>query len=113
MPIKKKDGSTRWAVDYRALNRCLELDSYPLLKIQQLVERAGSHLVYSALDVVSGYYMIRIEEDSRPCTAFTSPRGLFQWKRMPFGLTTAQLVYSWFLAGVLNPLGTAGLQSYL
>ena len=38
VPIKKKDRSTRWAVDYRALNKCLELDSYPLPKIQQLVE---------------------------------------------------------------------------
>ncbi len=58
VPIKKKDGSTRWAVDYRALNKCLELDSYPLPKIQQLVERAGGHRVYSALDA------IKIEPDS-------------------------------------------------
>ena len=64
VPIKKKDGSTRWAVDYRALNKCLELDSYPLPKIQQLVERAGGHRVYSALDVVAAYYTIRVTEDS-------------------------------------------------
>jgi transposase InsO family protein/dUTPase len=113
VPIKKKDGSTRWAVDYRALNKCLELDSYPLPKIQQLVERAGGHKVYSALDAVSAYYTIKIESESRACTAFTSPRGLYQWKRMPFGLATAPSVYSRFIAGVLNPLGTAGLQSYL
>ena len=34
VPIKMKDGSTRWAVDYQALNKCLELDSYPLPRIQ-------------------------------------------------------------------------------
>ncbi len=70
VPIKKKDGSTRWAMDYRPLNKCLELDIYPLPKIQQLVERAGGHRVYSALDAVS----INIEEDSYHCTAFTSPQ---------------------------------------
>ncbi len=113
VPIKKKDGSTCWAVDYHALNKCLELDSYPLPKIQQLVERAGGHRVYSALDAVSAYYTIKIEADSRPCTAFTSPRGLYQWRCMPFGLATAPSVYSLFIAGVLNPLGTARLQSYL
>ncbi len=113
VPIKKKDGSTRWAVDYRALNKCLELDSYPLPKIQQLVDRAGGHKVYSALDAVSAYYTIKIEPESRACTAFTSPQSLYQWKRMPFGLATAPSVYSRFIAGVLNPLGTAGLQSYL
>ncbi len=91
MPIKKKDGSTRWAVDYRALNKCLELDSYPLPKIQHLVERAGGHRVYSVLDAVSAYYTIKIEKDSRACTAVTSPRGLYQWKRMPLELATAPL----------------------
>ncbi len=43
VPIKIKDGSTCWVMDYRALNKCLELDSYPLPKIQQLVERAGAN----------------------------------------------------------------------
>ena len=100
--------STHWAVDYRALNKCLELDSYPLPKIQQLVERARGHQVYIALDAVSAYYTICIKEDSCPCTAFTSPRGLFQRKRMPFGLATAPCVYSRFIAGALTywkPLG--------
>ena len=54
--------------------------------------------MYSALDAVSSYYTLRIEQDSRPCTAFTTPKGLYQWKRMPFGLATAPSVYSWFIA---------------
>ncbi len=95
MPIKKKDGSTRWAVDYRALNKCLELDSYPLPKIQQLVERARGHKVYSALDAVSAYYTIKIEPDSRACTAFTSRWGLYQWK---------QGLYQWKLQAGHCPL---------
>ncbi|MCP3663128.1 MAG: RNA-directed DNA polymerase [Gammaproteobacteria bacterium] len=49
----------------------------------------------------------------RPLTAFTSPHGLYQWTRMPFGLTTAPSVYSHFIQAILNPLGTAGLQAYL
>ena len=113
VPIKKKDGSTRWAVDYRALNKCLVLDSYPLPRIQQLVEWAGGHRVYSALDAVSIYYTIRIEPDRCPCPAFSTPKGLYQWKRMPFSLATAPSGYSRFIEGVLNPLGTANLQSYL
>ena len=43
VPVKKKDGSVRWAVDYRLLNKHLVMDSYPLLRIQQLVEKAGGH----------------------------------------------------------------------
>ena len=49
VPVKKKDGSVRWAVDFRLLN----MDSYSLPRIQQLVEKAGGHRVYSALDAVA------------------------------------------------------------
>ncbi len=84
VPIKKKDGSTRWALDYRALNKCLELDSYPLPKIKQLVERAGGHRVYSTLNAVSAYYTIKIEPDSRACALRTGhrPIGVFSVHRL-------------------------------
>ena len=108
MPVKKKDGSVRWAVDYRLLNKHLVMDSYPLPRIQQLVEKAGGHRVYSALDAVAAYYTIPVAMESRPLTAFTSPHGLYQWTRMPFGLATAPSVYSRFIQAILNPLGREG-----
>ncbi|MCP3667560.1 MAG: RNA-directed DNA polymerase, partial [Gammaproteobacteria bacterium] len=79
VPVKKKDGSVRWAVDYRLLNKHLVMDSYPLPRIQQLVEKAGGHRVYSALDAVAAYYTIPVAMESRPLTSFTSPHGLYQW----------------------------------
>ena len=48
------------------------------------MEWAGRHRVYSALDALSTYFTILIKKESRPCTAFTSPKGLYQWKQMPF-----------------------------
>ena len=110
VPVKKKDGSVRWAVDYRLLNKHLVMDSYPLPRIQQLVEKAGGHRVYSALDAVAAYYTIPVSLESRPLTAFTSPHGLYQWTRMPFA---APSVYSRFIQAILNPLGTVGLQTSL
>ena len=92
VPVKKKDGSVRWAVDYRLLNKHLVMDSYLLPRIQQLVEKAGGHRVYSALDAVAAYYTIPVAQESRPLTAFTSPYGLYQWTRMPFGLATTPSV---------------------
>ena len=61
------------AVDYRLLNLHLVMDSYPPSWIQQLVERVGRHEVYSALNAVTVYYSIPVNEESRPLTAFTSP----------------------------------------
>ncbi|MCP3668827.1 MAG: hypothetical protein GY696_41135 [Gammaproteobacteria bacterium] len=75
----------RWVVDYRLLNKHLVMDSYPLPRIQQLVEKAGRHRVYSAFDAVAAYYNIPMAQESRPLTAFTSPHRLYQWVRMTLG----------------------------
>ena len=113
VPVKKKDGTVRWAVDFRRVNECLEQDSYPLPRIQQLLEKAGGHQVYSALDATQAYFNVRISEKSRKVTAFATPNGLYQFCRMPFGLSVSVAVYSRFIAAALNKLGTRNLNSYL
>ena len=113
VPVKKKDGTVRWAVDFRRVNNCLEQDSYPLPRIQQLLEKAGGHMVYSALDATQAYFNVRISEKSRQVTAFATPNGLYQFCRMPFGLSVSVAVYSRFIAAALNKLGTKNLNSYL
>ncbi|MCP3665488.1 MAG: RNA-directed DNA polymerase [Gammaproteobacteria bacterium] len=65
VPVRKKDGEVRWAVDFRRLNASLEQDSYPLPKISSLLERAGGHKVYSTLDATSAYFNIEIKPDSQ------------------------------------------------
>ena len=113
VPVKKKDGTVRWAVDFRRVNACLEQDSYPLPRIQQLLEKAGGHQVYSALDATQAYFNIRIEPKSRKVTAFATPNGLYQFRRMPFGLSVSPAVYSRFIAVALNKLGTKSINTYL
>ena len=113
VPVRKKDGTVRWAVDFRRLNQHLEQDSYPLPRIQQLLERAGGHRVYSALDASAAYFNIVIDPDSRKLTAFATPSHLYQFRKMPFGLSTAPAVYSRFIACALNRIGTKGINIYL
>ena len=113
VPVKKKDGTVRWAVDYRRVNQCLEFDSFPLPRIQPLLERAGGNQVYSTLDATQAYHNIRINTKSRKITAFATPNALYQFKRMPFGISTAPAVYSRFIAAALNRLGTKNLNVYL
>ena len=113
VPVKKKDGTIRWACDLRRLNACLVQDSYPLPRIQQLLDRAGGHKIYSSLDAVQAYFCVPMEEKSRQLTAFQTPWGLMEWLRMPFGLAVATQVYSRLIAAALNPLGTNNLGAYL
>ena len=104
--------STR-AVNFRRLNACLEQDFYPLPKISSLLERAGGHWVYFALDATQAYFNLEIQEDSRNLTAFTTLNGLWQFKRMLFRISTTPALYSRFIATVMNPLISEVGQLYL
>ena len=113
VPVKKKDGTTRWAIDLRLLNRCVVGDSYPLPRIEQLLERAAGHQIYSSLDAAAAYFTVPMAEEAKELTAFSTPFGLYHFRQMPFGLCTAPAVYSRFIQLVLNPLGTRSLGVYL
>ena len=93
-------------MDYRRLNAVLESDSFPLPRINTLLEAAGGHKVYSSLDATSAYFNIRVAQESRKLTAFATLAGLYQFRRMPFGILTAPAIYSRFIAAALNRLGT-------
>ena len=80
VPALKKDGSIRWAVDYRILNRFTVPDAYPLPSIEENLERLqGSH-VFSTLDAAAAYHHLPVKKKVRPYLAFITPMGLLQYK---------------------------------
>ena len=87
IPVKKKDGRTRWVTDLRKLNKQTVKDSYPLTNIQEILHSLQGATVFSSLDACGAYHAVRIEHGS--LTAFISPFGTFQYIRMPFGLANA------------------------
>ena len=88
--VKKKDGTQRFCVDYRALNSVTRGDTFPLPRIDDLLDQMGNSRFFSTLDLASGYWQIRLSQSSREKTAFSVPQGLFEFQVMPFGLTNAQ-----------------------
>lgn len=86
--VPKKDGGYRFCVDYRRLNAVTKKDAYPLPYVSATLDRLRDARYLSSLDIKSAYWQIPVKESSRELTAFTVPRrGLFHFKRMPFGLT--------------------------
>lgn len=87
--VQKKDGTLRMCVDYRGLNNVTVKDRYPLPRIDDLIDRLHGAIVFSSLDLQSGYHQIRIADEDVHKTAFTTHKGLFEYRVMPFGLCNA------------------------
>ena len=82
--VKKKDGSFRFCVDYRRLNKVTVKDAYPLPRIDDSLEQLSGNAWFSTLDLCSGYWQVELSPEDRHKTAFATRRGLFQFKTMPY-----------------------------
>lgn len=89
--VPKADGTWRFCLDSRKLNAVTKHDAYPLPYITHILDQLGNAKYLSSIDLKSAYWQVKLaDNDSKEKTAFTVPsRGLFQFKRMCFGLTSA------------------------
>ena len=80
-------------VDFTDLNKACPKDSYPLPRIDTLVDLTTRNQLLSFMDTFSGYNQIKMEEDDQEKTSFVTSQGLFCYKVMPFGLKNAGVTY--------------------
>ena len=101
--VPKKSGETRFCVDYRGLNQVTRADHYPLpLARSEIFDTLGEAKIFSCLDCQQGYWQVSVAEEDRHKTAFRCFLGLFQFKRVPFGLKTAPSTYQRLMAHILS-----------
>ena len=102
IPVQKKNGKTRWCVDFRRLNEITLKDSYPLPNMESNLSRLAHSKVFSAIDGAGAFHAVSIRKEDRPKTAFHTPWGLWQFRQMPFGLCNAPSTYSRLVQRVLE-----------
>ena len=111
--VRKKDGSIRLCVDYRRLNSRTVGDAYPIPRIQESFDTLTGARFFSTLDLASGFHQIAMHPDDQHKTAFTTPMGLYEYTRMPMGLSTAPATFQRLMQATMSDFTTQFLLVYL
>ena len=88
--VTQENHKRRMVIDYnQTVNKYTLLDAYPLPRMRDVVQNVARYKVYSTLDLTSAYHQVELPPQDRLYTAFEADGALWQWKRIPFGLTNA------------------------
>ena len=89
--VPKKDGSLRFCIDYRWLNKRTTQNRYPLPLLEEMLDRLGGARVFNKIDLKSGHWKMLVREEDILKTTFRTHWGLYEFLVMPFGVTNGPL----------------------
>ena len=102
--VNKKDGTSRFCVDYQRINAVTRKDAYPLPWVDDILETLAGSQLFSTLDLASGSWQVEVKLEDREKTAFITSEGLYEFNVLPFGLcngpATFQRLMNILLAGI-------------
>lgn len=111
--IPKPDGKVRLCIDFRHLNSQTVPDTYPLPRIDDLLNEAKPTPFMSTIDLRSGYHQVKVAEEDQLKTAFVCPFGIYKFTRMAFGLRNAPATFSRLIDKFRSGLNNVFALSYL
>ena len=104
LAVRKKDGTHRFCLDCRQINKITIFDGEPIADPQHIFTALSKARFLSKIDLASGFWQVPLSEESRPYTAFSTRQGLFHFRVLPFGLTNAPGCFSRLMRIVLKDL---------
>ena len=106
------DNEEKW-FDYHKVNAATRRDAYPLPRIDTTLDSLCGSAYFSTLDLASGYWQVEVDERDKEKTAFSTPKGHFEFNVMPFGLTNAPATFQRLMECILSGLTYSQCLIYL
>jgi hypothetical protein len=95
-------------VDFRKLNDVTIGDSFPIPVISEVLHALGNSKYFSTIDCASGFLQVPVKQEDQAKTAFSTPQGHYEYRRMPFGLKGAPSTFQRLMNSVL--IGIQGIK---
>ena len=102
--VPKSDGGVRCVIDYRGLNLCVEDESWPMPRIDDLIDQIGQDTFLTKIDLSNSFLQIKLDPESTKYTSFCTPFGQFEYLRLPYGLKSSPLKFSCMISKALYGL---------
>lgn len=109
--VPKSDGSVRFCTDYRRVNAVTKADSFPLPRMEDCVDKVGSAVFVTKLDLLKGYWQVPLTPRAAEISAFVTPDNLLEYTVMAFGLRNAPATFQRLMNSVLADVGNC--EAYL
>ncbi|KAL0152472.1 hypothetical protein M9458_052195 [Cirrhinus mrigala] len=101
--VPKPDGTLRFCNDFRRLNEVSQFDSYPMPRVDELLDRLGRAQYITTLDLTKEYWQVPLTPAAREKTAFSTPSSHWQYRTLPFGLHGAPTTFQRMMDILLRP----------
>ena len=112
--VRKKDGTLRFCINFRRLNARTKKDAYPLPRMQETMECMVGARLFSSMDLKSGFWQVKMSEESQQYTAFTvGSLGVYEFLRMPYGLCNVPATFQRLMQNCLGELNLTYALIYL
>ncbi|XP_058811184.1 uncharacterized protein K02A2.6-like [Topomyia yanbarensis] len=109
--VGKASGEPRLCLDLRRVNEAVVRERFPMPVVEEYIARLGKGKIWSKLDIREAFHQVELAPESRDITTFITSRGLFRFKRLPFGLVTAPEIFQRIMEELLS--GCEGTFYYL